>query len=441
MAEISNIRSVKGMHDLLPASSRVFSRIEAEMRRVFSQYGFSEIRTPVVEETRLFSRGIGEETDIVAKEMYTFLDRDGTSLSLRPENTASAVRAYIEHGMAVSDPVARWYYAGPMFRHERAQKGRYRQFHQIGAEIFGISDAAADAELMHMLMDFAAAVGVSGGRLGINSLGCAACRPAYREALKSFAVGVRERLCEDCGRRIETNPLRVLDCKKEPCRAATENAPASADHLCADCAAHFARLRSALDAFGDTYEVDRRMVRGLDYYNRTTFELSAAAPAEEGGDGAGLGAQNAIAGGGRYDGLVEILGGRPTPAVGFAVGLERLAMLSPWAADPLPPAVRVFVMAVGEGTLEPAAALASGLRRRGVSVEFDGSDKGFKAKFKRADKSGAVVAAIVGEDEARRGVCAVKSMTAAMLPGGEKQAEVPVADAAAYIETVLRHEA
>jgi histidyl-tRNA synthetase len=439
MAENPQIRSVKGMHDLLPASSRVFARIESEMRRVFSLYGFSEIRTPVVEETRLFSRGIGEETDIVAKEMYSFLDRDGTSLSLRPENTASAVRAYIEHGLSVSDPVARWYYTGPMFRHERAQKGRYRQFHQIGAEIFGIPDAAADAELIHMLMDFTAAVGVGGTRLGINSLGCPACRPAYRDALRAFAAGVREHLCEDCRRRIETNPLRVLDCKKETCRAATEAAPASAEHLCAECAGHFGRLKAGLEAFGDPYEVDRRMVRGLDYYNRTTFELSAAAPA--GGEAVALGAQNAVAGGGRYDGLVEMLGGRPTPAVGFAIGLERLAMLSPWASEPVRPAVRVFVMAVGEGTLGPAAALASGFRQMGIAVEFDGSDRGFRAKFKRADKSGAAVAVVVGEDEAKRGVCAVKAMAAGIPSGGEKQAEVKMADAAAYIANILRREA
>jgi len=423
------IRSVKGMHDVLPPASRTFAQIEAEMRRVFGRYGFAELRTPIVEETRLFSRGIGEETDIVAKEMYTFCDRDGTSLTMRPEGTASAVRAYVEHGLAASDPVARWYYTGPMFRHERAQKGRYRQFHQIGAEIFGLSDAAADAELIHMLADFTRGLGVRGVALGLNSLGCPVCRPAYRAALGAFLAGAAGRLCEDCQRRRETNPLRVLDCKKEGCRDATADAPASIGHLCAECAAHFAQVRAWLDAFGDAYALDPRMVRGLDYYNRTTFELLATDPE--------AGAQNAVAGGGRYDGLVEMLGGRPTPAVGFAIGVERLAALVPSAKEAPPPSVDVFVMAVGPGTVVAAARLASELRAKGITVELDGSEKGFKAKFKRADRSGAAFAVVIGGDEAARGACAVKALASRPLPDGVKQVEAPLDGAAAFIAGML----
>lgn len=423
------IRSVKGMHDVLPPASRLFARIEAAMRRDFALYGFAELRTPIVEETRLFSRGIGEETDIVAKEMYTFTDRDGTSLTMRPEGTASAVRAYVEHGLAATDPVARWYYTGPMFRHERQQKGRYRQFHQIGAEIFGLADATADAELIHMLADFARGLGVTGVSLGLNSLGCPACRPAYRAALAAALLAVKDRLCDDCRRRLEKNPLRVLDCKREECRAATAAAPASADHLCGPCAAHFSQVRAGLDAFGDACTVDSRMVRGLDYYNRTTFELLAADPA--------VGSQNAVAGGGRYDTLVEMLGGRPTPAVGFAIGVERLASLVPSAKEPAPPPVKVFVMAVGAGTVPPAAKLCAALRARGIAVELDGSEKGFKAKFKRADRSGALYAAIIGEDEAKQGGCAIKALSDRPLPGGEKQIAAPLAATPALLERLL----
>ncbi|MFA6033742.1 MAG: histidine--tRNA ligase [Myxococcota bacterium] len=393
------VRCVRGMKDLLPADSRIFTAIEGEMRRVFGSFGFCEIRTPLVEETRLFSRGIGEETDIVSKEMYTFPDRDGSLLTLRPEGTASAVRAYIEHSFDRSDPVQRWYYTGAMFRHERPQKGRYRQFHQIGAESFGVADPFADAELIHMLLVFMAALKVAGVALRINSLGCPVCRPAFREKLRTFMESRAAELCDDCKRRIVTNPLRVLDCKQERCIAATAGAPASSENLCQECAVHFTGVQNALAAFGDTWSVDNRMVRGLDYYNRTTFELLATDPE--------AGAQNAVAGGGRYDALVEMLGGRATPAVGFAIGLERLRMLVAGAGDPALPAVSVFILAGSRATIREAATLASVLRGRGIPVELDGTDRGFKAKFKRADKSGARIAVIIGEDEAARGTCAV----------------------------------
>jgi len=423
------LKTVRGMKDLLPPETRIFSRIESEMRRVFATYGFSELRTPLVEETRLFSRGIGEETDIVSKEMYTFPDRDGTLLTLRPEGTASAVRAYVEHGFDRTDPVQRWFYTGPMFRHERPQKGRYRQFHQIGAEIFGLPDPFADAELVHMLADFVSSLGVTGVELRINSLGCAVCRDAYRAALMAYLEQRVESLCEDCRRRLSTNTLRVLDCKNEKCIAATENAPSSSDNLCAECAAHFDRFKTGLDAFGDTWSLDRRMVRGLDYYNRTAFELLATDPS--------AGSQNAVAGGGRYDTLVEMLGGRPTPAVGFAIGLERLRNLVPFATDEPPSPARIFVMGQGFSQVNQAAKLAAELRKKGVPTEADCSDRSFRAKFKRADRVGVEYTVIIGENEAARGTCAIKSMKASPLPGGAKQVEVALSNAVEVIAEYL----
>ena len=425
------VRSIRGMSDLLPPESGVFAFIESEMRRVFALYGFREIRTPILEETTLFARAVGEETDIVGKEMYTFTDRDGTSLTLRPEGTASAVRAYIEHGMDRNDPVARWFYTGPMFRHERPQKGRFRQFHQIGAEVFGLQDPHIDAELIHMLASFIRELGVEGVSLRLNSLGCDKCRPAFREALNIFLKRVEDSLCDDCRKRMTLNPLRVLDCKKEKCISVTMDAPSATDHLCDECSSHFKGVTHVLSAFGVDWEADKRMVRGLDYYSRTTFELLATAP------GAEVGSQNAIAGGGRYDNLVEMLGGRPTPAVGFAIGMERLAMLLGGKAGLNDRPVKIFVMSAGSGTLSLAANLVSGLRKLNIATEFDGSERGFKAKFKRADKSGAGFAVVIGENEMEKSVCVVKSMSEIPLADGKKQIEVLLNGAAEVISKML----
>ncbi|KAF0216845.1 MAG: histidyl-tRNA [Geobacteraceae bacterium] len=312
-----SITGIKGFNDILPGEVEKWQHIEATARRVFELYGFAEIRVPVLEKTELFARSIGDATDIVEKEMYSFTDKGDNRVTMRPEGTASVMRAFIEHKLYAADPVAKLYYMGPMFRYERPQKGRYRQFHQIGAEVTGIMSPLIDAQVLTMLCHFFAELGLTEPRLEINSLGCPDCRPAYREALKAFLRGKLELLCDDCKRRFETNPLRALDCKSAGCKEATAGAPSVLDHLCQGCADHFAATRRHLEAVGTAYTINPRMVRGLDYYTRTTFELVTRL----------LGAQSAVAAGGRYDGLISDLGGPQLPGIGFAMGVERVALL------------------------------------------------------------------------------------------------------------------
>ncbi|HSG06332.1 MAG TPA: histidine--tRNA ligase, partial [Nitrospiria bacterium] len=305
-------QAIRGVKDILPGGVEAFQRLEATAREVFESFGFSEIRIPVFEATALFARGIGASTDIVEKEMYTFADRDGKKLTLRPEGTASVVRAYIEHRLGIQKPVTKLYYMGPMFRHERPQAGRFRQFYQVGVEAIGTDSPDLDIEILAMLVEVLSNAGVTEGRLEINSLGDAACRPPYRKALKAYLKSHLTQLCQDCQRRFETNPMRILDCKKEGCRKVTADAPSSLDHLCGDCLAHFQKVKDGLNLLKISYTVNDRMVRGLDYYTRTAFEVTAE----------GLGSQNAIAAGGRYDGLVKELGGPSSPGIGFAMGVE-----------------------------------------------------------------------------------------------------------------------
>ncbi len=313
------------MRDILPPESRVWSRVERAAQDVFATFGYAEIRLPIFEQTELFARSVGADTDIFWKEMYTFTDRDESSISLRPEATASVVRAYIEHGMHTLPGDVKLYYMGPMFRRERPQKGRYRQFYQIGAEVLGQSDAPGiDAELIEMLFAFFGRVGLEGLTLDLNSIGCKDCRPKYVEVLRAELLKVKDKLGADSQRRIETNPLRVLDSKSPDEQAIIETLPRISDHLCEACRTHFAEVRRQLDLRGITYNLNWRLVRGLDYYMRTTFEITAP----------GLGSQNAVCGGGRYDGLVELLGGVPTKGIGFAIGEDRL-MLSLEAAGKL----------------------------------------------------------------------------------------------------------
>ena len=309
------------MNDALPPETAKWNSIERRCRAVLESHGYREIRTPLCEYTQLFARSIGEATDIVEKEMYTFDDRDGRSLTLRPEGTAGVVRAYIEHSIPKWEPITRWYYIGPMYRHERMQKGRYRQFTQVGCEVFGIAEPTIDAELCAMLEALLQDLGVQNVTTYVNSLGRGDDRAAYRDALTAYLQGHLEELCDDCKRRLAQNPLRVLDCKVEGCAAVAAKAPAILDHLGEASRAHLEGVRRALDALQVRYEVDAHMVRGLDYYTGTIFELR--------GQGGTLGSQNAVCGGGRYDGLVEQLGGPATPAVGFAMGLERLALVVP----------------------------------------------------------------------------------------------------------------
>jgi histidyl-tRNA synthetase len=394
------ITSVRGFNDILPAESGLWSFVEERARNVFASYGFAEVRLPVLEKTDLFLRSIGDTTDIIEKQMYTFTDLHGDSLTLRPEGTASLVRAYIE-GKLYTEPVARLFYCGPMFRYERPQKGRYRQFYQIGAEVLGEDSPELDAETIEMLWVLTTGLGVEGVVIEVNSLGCAQCRPAYKESLLGFLRGKAECLCENCARRIETNPLRALDCKVEGCKEATGNAPSVVDSLCEGCATHFKGLKDALTLRGVPFEVNPRMVRGLDYYTRTTFEVTART-------GGALGAQNSVAAGGRYDGLVEELGGPATPCFGFALGMERLAMLVDKTLALKEPLACIIPM--GALGAKKAASLSRELRGLGLRVIVDHRDSPLKAGMKRADRVGADFALILGDNEIKEGVIIVKNM-------------------------------
>lgn len=401
------VRAVKGTRDILPDEIPAWHRIETATHRLFPRYGYREIRTPVFEETDLFARGIGTETDIVSKEMYTFDDRDGSSLTLRPEATAGIVRAVIEHNLMNTDPALKVYALGPMFRRERPQKGRYRQFHQVDVEAFGMARPSIDVEVIEMGMAYLTECGLSGHELILNSVGDANCRPAYVETLRQALAPVASRMCGDCQRRAVSNPLRVLDCKVPDDQPIIETLPRIADHLCADCRDHFAEVRRELALLGIPYTLSHRLVRGLDYYTRTTFEVVSGA----------LGAQNTVLGGGRYDGLVRDLGGPDLTGIGFALGMERLVMLLP----PAPPERRcdVFVMPLSPDALDAGLLLQSGLRSAGVSVLIDQEGKGLRSQMKRADKLAARFVALRGDDERARGVWTVRDM------GGSTQEDVP----------------
>jgi histidyl-tRNA synthetase len=392
------IKAVKGMRDILPPSSNAWNQVDTISRDLFRAYNYQEIRTPILEETALFARGVGEETDIVSKEMYTFDDRDGSSLTLRPEATASVMRAYIEHRLDQIPGLQKLYYIGPMFRRERPQKGRYRQFYQIGAEAIGSESPAVDAEVIEMVVELLRRVGLTGFQLYLNSVGDANCRPQYVELLKQKLSDVAPRLCGDCQRRAETNPLRVLDCKVPEDQLIIDALPSIQDHLCQPCRTHFLAVESYLGTSGISYEVRPRMVRGLDYYTRTTFEIVHGA----------LGAQNSILGGGRYDGLAEALGSRvPAPGIGFSIGEDRLVM----AAEALlrSPALDLFIAPVGPGADRHCMPIAHDLRELGLSVELSVAPK-LKRSLELADKSGARFTLIVGSDEMTKGLYSLKDM-------------------------------
>ena len=393
-----SITAVKGFNDILPAETAVWQFIEETSRRVFGRFGFSEIRVPVVEKTELFCRSIGDATDIVEKEMYTFCDKGDTSLTLRPEGTAGVMRALIEHKLYAQDSINKLYYLGAMFRYERPQKGRYRQFHQIGAEVTGAHDPIVDAQVLLMLSRLFTELGLDEPRLQVNSLGCPACRPAYREALMAFIAECQDALCEDCRRRQGTNPLRVLDCKVPNCAEATSGAPAMVDHLCGECADHFSRVQGYLNATDVPYSINPRMVRGLDYYTRTTFELVTGL----------LGSQSAVAAGGRYDGLVAQLGGPAVPGIGFALGVERVALL---LGDRCP--VRtpdLFVALAGEAARLTGFRLVAELQDHGLWVETDCEGKSLKSQLRRADKLGARYSMVLGDNELSSGCITLKRM-------------------------------
>ena len=402
------ITSIKGFADIIPGEVEMWQSVEAKARRVFSAYNFSEIRIPILEKTELFSRSIGETTDIVEKEMYTFEDRDSRGgenteaikLTLRPEGTAGVVRAYVESEMYKIEPVRKLYYMGPMFRRERPQKGRMRQFHQIGAEALGRDDPYIDAEILLLLSDFFSAVGLTEPSLQINSLGDSTCRPGYRETLLAFLRQHKDSLCANCQRRMERNPLRVLDCKEPGCIEATKDAPSILDSLCAACREHFETVQRLLRQTGVGFTLNPRMVRGLDYYCRTTFEWTTTR----------LGSQSAVAAGGRYDGLVQELGGPAIPGVGFAMGVERLAMLLRLQEIASVNGPELFVVWVGARARDWAFPVVHRLRQKGVSVEIEGEVRSLKSQMRRADKLKAGAVLIVGEDELANGKAVLRDM-------------------------------
>jgi histidyl-tRNA synthetase len=392
------IRAVKGTRDLLPPATAVWNHVEAVARQVFRTYNYHEIRTPILEETQLFARGVGEETDMVSKEMYTFEDRDGSSLTLRPEATASVMRAYIEHRLDQRPGVQKLYYMGPMFRRERPQKGRYRQFFQIGAEAIGSESPAVDAEVIEMVVDLLKGVGLDGFTLLLNSVGDARCRPAYISALREALARVASRLCEDCQRRAVTNPLRVLDCKVPEDQPIIGQLPSILDYLCGVCKPHFETVQRLLIDRGITPKVHPRLVRGLDYYMRTTFEVVHGA----------LGAQNSVLGGGRYDGLAEAIGSKvAAPGIGFSIGEDRLVMTVEDAVKA--EALDLFIAAMGERASEQAGTIAREIRKFGHSVEVAADGK-LKRAMELANKLGARYALIIGDNEINSGRYALKNM-------------------------------
>jgi histidyl-tRNA synthetase len=403
------IQAIRGMNDCLPTQSPLWQKLENTVKNVISAYGYNEVRMPIVEETNLFSRAVGEETDVVSKEMYTFDDRNGDSLTLRPEGTAGCVRSCIQNSLINRDEQRLWY-MGPMFRHERPQKGRYRQFHQCGVEVFGLNGPDVDAELIMMTARLWRELGINEHvRLELNSIGSQEDRADYRTALVAFLEQHIDVLDEDCKRRMHTNPLRVLDTKNPDVQAILGDAPRLSDYLGEESKAHFAGLCELLDAAGIEYTVNERLVRGLDYYNRTVFEWITES----------LGAQGTVCGGGRYDGLVEQLGGKPTPAVGFAMGLERLVlMLETLELTDVRRCVDVYVVTAGEGTMMAGMKLAEQLRESipGVRVMNHFGGGNFKKQFKRADKVGAVVALVLGENEVADNTVVLKD-----LAGGEQE--------------------
>ncbi len=415
---------IRGFKDILPDEIHLWQHIEFTARRLFENFGFTEIRPPLLERTDLFKRSIGEDTDIVEKEMYTFADRKGDSVTLRPEATASVVRSYIQHKMYAQDPVRKLYTIGPMFRRERPQKGRYRQFYQINAEIFGIESPLIDAQLIFMLVKLFENLSVSDMATHINSLGCPECRPGFKKALTEYLLPKKESLCENCQKRMNRNPLRVLDCKVPSCREALEAPPEITSYLCRECNLHFDKVQTALTDHGVSYKVDKQLVRGLDYYTRTTFEIQTTS----------LGAQNAIAGGGRYDGLVEALGGPPHPAIGFAIGFDRLVELSTLKSEDIARGPDVFLVPLGDECTAMAGKWAGELSLAGIKTEIDFSGKSLKSLMKRADRLNARHVLIAGENELNQKAAVLRNMKT------REQTEIPFDSLAENIKKKIQRQ-
>lgn len=410
----------RGTKDILPDTVGDWNYVEGEIRELCRRFGYSEIRTPIFEHTELFQRGIGEGTDVVDKEMYTFTDRGERSITLRPENTASAVRAYLQNKLYAQSNLVKLFYIGSMFRYDRPQAGRMREFHQFGVEALGEANPAVDAEVILLAMNLLEGLGLKDLELSINSVGCPKCRSKYRTMLQDFFRDKLEDLCEDCRSRFERSPLRILDCKKDSDKPYMADAPKITDCLCEECADHFAKLKELLTSAGISFTHDPRLVRGLDYYTKTAFEIKYPH----------LGAQSAVAGGGRYDGLIEEMGGNPTPAVGFATGLERL-LLALESQNLLPEknrSVDAYVVALGEAAQAEGFKLLNSLRQQGLSAAMDFAGRSMKAQMKQANKLGAKYSVILGEDEIAEGVVMLRSME------DSSQAKVPMAQVAEKIK-------
>ena len=415
------IQLIRGFKDILPDETETWRHIEDTAIALFQSFGFKEIRLPIVEKAELFQRSIGELTDIVEKEMYTFAGSKEELITLRPEATASVVRSYIQQKLYAKEPIQKLYTIGPMFRRERPQKGRYRQFYQINAEVFGIASPYIDAQLIFMLWTFFERLKISGLTVQLNSLGCPACRPTFKAALSSFLASKTESLCKDCVRRQDKNPLRVLDCKVPSCQEAIGDAPSMTDYLCEDCAGHFNSVQSALKQQGIPFELTPRLVRGLDYYTRTAFEIQTNA----------LGAQNAIAGGGRYDMLVKMLDGPEQPAIGFAIGLDRLAALVMQGHPQEELAPDIFIAALGEESREKTFEWSCALSVEGIRTEIDFSGKSLKALMKRANRINAANVLIVGSQEIKDSAIVLRNMVT------KEQVTVPIVGMVNYIKKYL----
>lgn len=413
------MQALKGTHDILPEEMYKWDYMEGVIRKICDTYGYKEIRTPIIEGTELFQRGIGDTTDVVTKEMYTFTDRGNRSVTLRPENTASAVRAYLEHKMYGDQQVHKIFYIGSMFRYDRPQAGRYREFHQFGLEVLGASSPLADAEVIAMAWEIFHTFGLKDLKLHLNSIGDKNCRPVYREKLIQFLEGKKDQLCDDCRERLYKNPLRILDCKEEGCRHASEGAPIITDYLCEECQKKLESLESYLDALGIPYELDPSLVRGLDYYTNTAFEIQYTP----------LGAQSAVCGGGRYDGLVEEMGGPSTPGIGFAIGLERLLLalemqgLIPQEKEKK----RIYIAALGDQAEVMGVKIQQALREKGYTADMDLQGRSLKGQMKQSGKLKASFTVIIGNDEIESGQAVVKNMTEG------KQENVPFDQVVDYV--------
>ncbi|MDW7651074.1 MAG: histidine--tRNA ligase [Bacillota bacterium] len=419
-------KAPRGTRDILPGEVEQWQFFEEKVREICRLFGYGEIRTPVFEHTELFLRGVGEVTDIVSKEMYTFTDRGERSLTLRPEGTASTARAYLEQKLHAEAQPVKVYYTGPMFRYDRPQAGRYRQFHQFGVEVFGTKDPTLDAEVMALSLVFFRALGLKEFTLQINSVGCPECRHVYRSRLQEQLKDKVDGLCPDCAGRFDKNPLRILDCKNETCRELTTDAPVMLDTLCAECAGHFSAVQAAMDAMGEPYEINPRMVRGLDYYTKTAFEIVSPA----------LGAQSSIGGGGRYDHLLKTIGGPDIPGIGFAIGIERvlLAMEAAHVSVPGTSAPDVFVATVGDVPAAAALRIVMDLRQAGIAAEKDYLERSLKAQLKFADKKKARFLVILGDEEMKRSVATVRDMAQG------DQEDVALANLVGRMSTLLKEE-